>query len=121
MTAEEEIVFVLTGASAVAARIGDRVGPAPLPAKAGLPAVTYQRISTRRPESHRGDSGLAIARFQLNAIATTYPVAKAIAGDVRQALDATHRARFLDERQIAHPEERLQTIAIDVEWHQDEP
>lgn len=121
MTAEEEIVRALTTDSAVAARVGDRAGPAPLPAKAALPAVTYQRISTRRPDSHGGDAGLAIARFQVNAIATAYPAAKALAGDVRQALNRAGRARFLDERQIAHPDERLQTIALDVEWHQDEP
>jgi hypothetical protein len=56
------------------------------PAGAVLPAVTYFRVYGQRVESMTGSSALAFARFQVDAWAKTYPEVKAVAEQVRMAL-----------------------------------
>jgi hypothetical protein len=84
---EAAVYAVLTGDVTLSALVGGRVYPQPIPQEAALPAVAYQRISTRRVRSHSGPSGLARPRVQVTASANSYAQAKAVAAAVRGALD----------------------------------
>lgn len=64
-----------------------RVYPVLLVQSPELPAVVYQRISTVRDHSHDGPVGLVSARFQFSCWAESYAEAKALAADLRVALD----------------------------------
>ena len=84
---EEALVALLEGDADVGALAGDRIYPIVVPAGATLPAIAYQRISTRRPEEMDGPSGLARPRFQFTCVGTDFGVVKALAKAVRAALD----------------------------------
>ena len=86
MTIETGIKAKLTAAATAAA---GRIYPKIRPAKAALPAITYQRITTERVRSHTGPSGLAYPRFQINAWAATWDAANALAVEIRTALDGS--------------------------------
>lgn len=73
--------------SGLSALIGTRVYPNVIPQNATLPAIAYQRISTRQTVSHSGPSNLYRPRFQFTAVSTTYANVKAVAGALRDALN----------------------------------
>lgn len=86
-TVEEALFARLTGTAAVAALVAARVYPLVAPQAAARPFVTYQRISTSRVASLDGPSGLARVRYQLDVWADDDAGARALAREVRLALD----------------------------------
>lgn len=87
MIIEEALKSYLTGYAGLTALISTRVYPLRLPESPTYPSVTYQRISAPRIHSHSGPSGLAFPRFQFDCYSPTYLGAKAVATQVRLALD----------------------------------
>lgn len=80
----EEAIFSRAGAIApLAALIGTRLYPVILPQNPTLPAATYRRISTRRPNAMGRDPGIAFARIQFTAWATTPLGAKQVKEAIR--------------------------------------
>lgn len=87
MSAELAVLTLLKNAAAVAALVGARIYPLTAPQPPTYPLVTFQRISGVRWRSLSGPSGMAQPRIQVDAYATTYAGAKALATAVRQTLD----------------------------------
>jgi hypothetical protein len=89
-TLEEALVSFLTSYAPLTALISTRVIPFDMPKGTTLPCVTFQRIDTPRLLTHdsSGATGdLATPRLQLDAWATTYSAAKAIADVLRGGLN----------------------------------
>lgn len=87
MAEPEEAVFArLQAVSGVTDLVGVRVYPQLLPQRATKPAVTYQRISADRESAMGADIDLVWARMQISSWAATYSEAKALARQVRLAL-----------------------------------
>lgn len=76
----------LTGFAGLSALVSTRVYPATAPQDPTFPLIVYNRISGSRFESLAGSSGLARPRFQFDVYATTYSSAKAVAEQIRLAL-----------------------------------
>ncbi len=86
MAFEEDLFTYLSTYPGLGALIGTRLYPLLLPQLPTLPAVTYQRVSTPTLlEFER--SLLPHPRFQFNCWATTFAGARAVADQVRAALD----------------------------------
>jgi hypothetical protein len=84
---EATLFAKLSATSGLTALVGTRIYPLIMPQGATYPAVTYQRISTEPRESCMvADCGIARARIQVTAWAEAFSAAKAIADQVRQAL-----------------------------------
>jgi hypothetical protein len=66
----------------VAEATGRPVYPLRKPQGATLPVVTYQIISTPRPQTHSGGVRLVTSRVQFDVYATTYGAAEAVAEDL---------------------------------------
>lgn len=88
MSIEEELFTRLSTYPGLVPLVGTRVYPMQLPQTPTLPALTYWRVSGVRGHSHDGPSGLAEPRFQASVWAETYAGARAVATQVRLALDA---------------------------------
>lgn len=84
---EEAINARLSSWPALAALIADRLYPMEAPQNAPAPYVIYQRITGSRLRSIQGVSGQANPQFQIDAYGITYAQAKAVAAQVRLALD----------------------------------
>ena len=88
---EEAVYSRLTTTAAVTAIVGagsaSRIYPNKIPQEATLPAVAYQRVSTRRVKAHAAPTGLARARVQVTCVAASYSVVKGLATAVRKALE----------------------------------
>ena len=88
---EEAVYSRLTTTAAVTAIVGagsaSRIYPNKIPQEATLPAVAYQRVSTRRVKAHAAPTGLALVRVQVTCVARTYSEVKGLAVVVRKALD----------------------------------
>lgn len=82
---------ILKAASGVTALVGGssspRIYPNVVPQDVALPAIAYQRISTRRRAVHGSPASLARPRLQLTILAETYSEVKALAAAVREAMD----------------------------------
>jgi len=76
----------MTGFAGLAALVGTRIYPAPIPQGATYPLVTYQQISGVRDYVYSNQSGLVRARFQVDSYAETATGARALAEQVRLAL-----------------------------------
>ena len=87
MTLEADFrAFTLTD-PAVAGIIGARMHARKLPQKPELPAVVYQRISTRRQHDLQGPDGAPRVRMQAACWANTPADAYRLAAAVRRRLD----------------------------------
>lgn len=89
-TLEEGLASYLSNFAGLTALVSNRVYPMRIPQNAGVPCVTYQRISTPRELTHQssGATGdLAHPRFQFDAWAETYATAKSITDQIRAALN----------------------------------
>jgi hypothetical protein len=77
----------LSGYAGLAALVGIRVYPAPIPQNATYPLCTYQEIS--RVPIHVMGATLSVAhiRYQVDSWAATLATAKAVAAQVELALD----------------------------------
>lgn len=118
---EEALYTHLTTHAGLTALVGDRVYPLALPGGVTLPAVTYQRISGPRERSHDGRR-LAHPRYQVTVWAETYLAARAVAEQVRLALDGfvgqlggTVQATALleDDRELRDPQTTWVQVPID--------
>ena len=87
MIVEEALYHRLANFAGLAALVSTRIYPMRLPPAVTLPAVTYQRVSGVRVQSLGGPTGLASPRFQISVWASTYSAAKAVATQIRYALD----------------------------------
>jgi hypothetical protein len=85
MSAETELVAVLTNDSAVAEIVADRVSARPAQ-EVGLPCVTYHRAAAGAVYSQSGHSGLTFPTLYVSAWAQTYKGAKALGAAVKAAL-----------------------------------
>lgn len=77
----------LLGGTQVSSQVGTRVYPDVLPLTPVLPAVVYQRITTRRLHDMQGPDGLPRARMQLTIWADSAINASSVAALVRGRLD----------------------------------
>jgi hypothetical protein len=87
---EATLYSYLSTYAGLAALVSTRIYPMQLPQNVVLPACTYQKISGARTHSSSGTSILARPRVQIDTWATTYTDAKAVAAQVRLALDGHH-------------------------------
>lgn len=87
---ELAVYAILKAASGVTALVGGssspRIYPNVVPQDAGLPAIAYQRISSRRRAVHGAQASVARPRVQLTLVAASYSEVKGLAGAVRAAL-----------------------------------
>lgn len=122
MIIEEAIVAYLTTYSGLSALISTRLYPLRLPENPTYPAVTYQRISGPRVQSHSGPSGLAFPRFQFDCYGTSYLGSKAVEKQVRAALEGykgtmgmvnVSSALSQDDRDFYDPNTRIWRVSID--------
>ncbi len=84
MTVQEQLLFLLTGATAA----GARVYPMTAPDAVASPYITYQRISSNTENVMSGDSGLTNTRMQIDVYATTYAQATSIAAQINALMAA---------------------------------
>lgn len=125
-TIEEAIRAILVANSTVKA-ITTRIYPSTLPQDPIYPLILYIRISGYRDNALTGPSGLANPRFQIEAWATTYSAAKALANAIRGALNGYRGTvgqvsigSFLiqSERDIYEPEAACHRVVMDYTiWH----
>jgi hypothetical protein len=87
MTLETELRTYTLAGSAVAASVGTRMHARKLPQNPTLPAISFQRIDTRRLHDMAGPDGLPRPRIQITCWATTPAGATDLAAVVRQRLD----------------------------------
>lgn len=116
MSAETAVYTRLTTHAGTAALIGTRCYPLRLPQKPVLPAVVYQRISS---SGRAGTSDRRVVRYQFSCWASTYAGVKALAEQVRDALeyyaDATIRlGRVVNEIDDFDEGTELQRVILDV-------
>lgn len=122
---EAALRTALIGAAPVSGLVGARVYPLKRDQKAGLPAITYQRISGAPLRSHDGPAQLCQARVQIDCWADTYSAAKGLARAVCAAVDAAGSATGVirtairdSERDLSELEGDLARISIDFTiWH----
>lgn len=81
---EETLRQVLVAAATTA---GSRIYPLVLPPEVTVPAIAYARVSSPRIRSLTGFSHYSTPRFQFTAWADNYAVSKALANEIRKALD----------------------------------
>lgn len=85
-TIEKAIRAILVADSTVKA-ITTRCYPAKIPQDPTYPLILFFKVTGKRDHHLQGPSGLAHPRFQVEAWATTYDAAKALANAIREALD----------------------------------
>ncbi len=88
MILEQALYERMTAFAGLTALVSTRVYPSRAPQNATYPLVVYQRISGEHGEVMEGSDGLGMARVQFLAWATTYASAKAVAEQVRLALQS---------------------------------
>jgi hypothetical protein len=83
----ETVLFTrLSTYAGLIALTSTRIYPLIMPQNPTLPAVTYQRIDGPRESAFSAEMGLAHPRIQVDSWAKTYAGAKAVATQVRTAL-----------------------------------
>jgi hypothetical protein len=86
---DDELAAFLLAMPGLAAEVGSRVTPAPLPQNSPLPAVTYQDISDIG--DHTGPDGVGAyhrLRYQVSSWAASKAAARLVDGAVRVRMDA---------------------------------
>lgn len=86
MSVETVLFSRLSEHTGLNALVSTRVYPNLIPQNATMPVVSYHRISTHRESAMGVDTGVARARFQLDAFAATYSAVRAVAEQIRAAL-----------------------------------
>lgn len=119
---EEQVLLALTSGSPSPTSAGSRVYGVVLPQVAqdeGLPAVSYQRISSAPVNDYDGHSNLDKVRIQVDAWARTYGAAKQLAGEIRAALTAASFKALLESDFDEFEEEsKLYRVSTDYELWQ---
>lgn len=85
---EQAIYQALIGHPGLSALIGDRARAATLRQGDTFPAVTYSRVSTSHENDLDGYAGLDNLRIQVDCYAESYMEARAVAAQVKQAMEA---------------------------------
>ena len=122
MTIESELrTYTLAGAG-VAAIVGTRMYARMLPQTPTLPAITYQRVDTRRQHDMAGPDGLPRPRMQVTCWGATPAAAYGLAGAVRARLDGYKgtwgtltigSCLMVGERDLDDPEAGRSAVALD--------
>jgi hypothetical protein len=127
----DDLRSLILSDTAVAALVGTRLYPAPIPQDAVLPALAYQLISQPGQYAHdAGDIGLRRSRVQVTAQASDYAGIRALLDTVDAAIsgyrgvvgDTHFQALFIDSvsdewaLRFERPSGRLDLII----WHRDE-
>lgn len=86
MSAGQAIYAKLIATTGVTDLVGTRIYPLELPQDVTYPAIRYQQVSGPRSHVMGADTGTVDGRFQVDAFATTYSGAKALAAQIRLAL-----------------------------------
>jgi hypothetical protein len=87
MALAEALYALLSQNGGVVALAGGRIYPLSAPQSVVTPYVVYQRISAVRLRTLDGPEGRSMPRMQIDAYATTWLAARALADAIRQALD----------------------------------
>ncbi len=87
MTIESALYDRLAAAAGLTALVSTRIYPLQAPQGETAPYVVWQRIGGRRIGHLAGASGVALATFQVACYATTFLAARAVADQVRYALN----------------------------------
>ena len=112
---ETMIYTALTSAPDVARRINTRIYPVVVTQAPTLPAVSYQRVAAD-PVNHLGGySGLTNAHIVINSWARNYDEVKALAFEIRTAMDAarTFRCVLTNELDGYDPDVSLYVVSQD--------
>lgn len=130
MTIEDVIFSKLTAHAGLSAKIASRVYPVQLPQRPTLPALTYQRISTRFfPTRDQAHSSLERPRFQFDMYALTEKECSDVAQQLRSALAGLTQASsprvyvvfVQDAQQDIHAETGQYRAIVDAFiWHEEE-
>jgi len=83
---EQGIYARLSGQSGVTNLVGTRIYPGVAPLNAAFPYLTYSKVSGIRIHAMESDPGLAHPRMRVSTWSTSYTQVKAIALQVRTAL-----------------------------------
>ena len=117
MIAERALVARLEASTGVTALVGGRIYAMTASQGAAMPAITYQKISPGLMHTLQMAEPVARPRLQVNCWADTYSVAKAVAGEVRSALngydDGTVAAMIIDERDLLNPDSLRECVSQD--------
>lgn len=117
MSVETALFTRLTSThSGTAALISTRCYPLHLPQNPTLPAVVYQRVSS---DSRHGTTTRREPRYQMSCWAATYAGAKALAAQVRDAIEnhadtAISMGRVVSEIDDYEDTVQLQRVIVDV-------
>lgn len=84
---EEALYSRLSGFAGITALCSTRIFPVKIPDNTTMPCLSYHRISGSRIESMTGSSALVYARFQIDCWGRKYSDVKALAEQVRLALE----------------------------------
>lgn len=129
MDIETAVYTQLKNHSGLANLCSTRCYPIMLPQSPTLPATTYARVSTVREQMFGGPAGLARPRFQVTAWGSTFSSARAVATQVRAALDGftgligssggvQGDATLINEIDLIDPETGWYYVVLDFEiWH----
>lgn len=86
MSLESELYARLSGYSGLTALVSSRIYPNVAPQDVAYPYVAWRRVSAERPPGMGSDAGIVAVRIQLDAFATSYLGARAVAEQLRLAL-----------------------------------
>ena len=128
MSFEEGLFYYLDNHAGLSTEVDSRIYPQLLPQRPTLPAVVYHRISTPRLAALER-SFLPQGRFQFDCWAETFQEAKAVAAQVKLALDVYSGAMgdetvevslIDDERDDYEPEtKRWRSMVEVVIWYEE--
>ncbi len=119
---ENKIYAHLSTVSGVSTYIGTRIYPVILPQDPTLPAITFQRIDTRKYYSFQGDNGGESPRVQIDIWSTGYDQGRSIATAIKTAMDAATAYKVIDfdQRDLYEPDVENYRIQQDfVLWNQE--
>ncbi len=99
-----------------------------MPQNAILPALSYFRVSTVRHSAMGADCGVVSARFQVDVWADSSSSARAVAAQVRSALQRWSTTSgtvvqdifYLNETNLYDPQVKIHPTACDFEVHYEE-
>lgn len=117
----EAVYSALSGDGTLTGLVGTRIWNTQRPEADTLPALVFQRVSTIPVNSASGVDGLAGARYQLDAYATTLAAASSVIYAARDAILGTTTGLVLSRQDIWEEETRAFRIIMDVSvWGTDE-
>ncbi len=120
----ETVLFTrLTTHAGLSVLIGARVYPGAMPQKVTYPAVSYSRVAASRVSAMGADTGLVRARFQFDAWCEKYSDVRAVAVQLRAALQRWSTTTgtviqdiyFVSEVDLYEDETRVHHAALDFE------